>query len=155
MNIVLNKYATALLQFVLVLVLAVQASMSEGISTVEAWQLGAVAIANVGTYFVPLLSSGWIGAGKTGVAILGAIVAAIIPLVNNAWTAETITIVILAGLNALAAQAGVGIRVDSSKAQLAAPEVADVVPVTVDVDAVKAAVPDATVVHAVDAKLGQ
>lgn len=141
MNIVLNKYATAILQFVLVLVVALQAALSGGLDLVEVWQLAALTVANIGTYFVPLLKSGWIGLGKTAVAVLGAAVTAIIPLVYGVWTAETFIIVVLAALNALASEAGVAIRLDSVREQLAAPETSNVVPVAVDQPAVTAVEP--------------
>lgn len=140
MNLALNKYATAILQFVLILVASVQAALTDGVSTVEVWQLAAIGVANVGTYFVPLLKTNWVGLGKTGVAVAGAIIAAIIPIALDAWTTESFLLVVLAGLNALAAQAGVGIRVDSTAAQIADPTVANVVPETVDAAATEVVV---------------
>lgn len=131
-----NKYTAAMLQFILVLVTALQASLSGGLDTVEIWQLVALAVASVGTFFLPLVAGPWAGALKTGVAVLGAIVAAIIPLVNGVWSSEASIIVVLAALNALAAQIGVSVRLDEVKAQLAAPEVSNVIPLTVDPKAV-------------------
>lgn len=135
MNLALNKYATAILQFVLILVASVQAALTDGVSTVEVWQLAAIGVANVGTYFVPLLKTNWVGLGKTGVAVAGAIIAAIIPIALDAWTTESFLLVVLAGLNALAAQAGVGIRVDSASAAVASPDVPNIVVAAVDNDA--------------------
>lgn len=117
-----NKYTAALLQFVLILVTAFQAAISNGLTTTEAWQLVALGIAAVGTYFLPLVTGPWAGALKVGIAVLGAVVAAIIPLVLGQWTAETFIIVMLAGLNALAAQIGVSARMDSVTAMLVDPD---------------------------------
>lgn len=127
-----NKYTAALLQFVLVLVTSAQASLSGGLDTIEIWQLVALAVASVGTFFLPLVSGPWAGALKTGVAIAGAVVAAIIPLVNGVWNAESGIIVLLAALNALASQIGVSVRLDDVRAQLASPQINNVIPFSVD-----------------------
>lgn len=132
-----NKYTTALLQFVLVLITAVQAALTGGLDTVEMWQLVALGVAAVGTYFLPLVQGPWAGALKVGVAVVGAAIAAVIPLVNGVWTGETFIIVLLAALNALAAQIGVSVRIDDVKAQLANPAVSDAVVYAADRPAAK------------------
>jgi hypothetical protein len=146
---VVNKYAVGLLQVAIILVTSLGAALSDNdLTAVEAFQVGALVIGAVVSVFVPLLQGPWAAGLKVGGAALGAVLAAIVPIVdtNNGgpgWTASAIMIVVLAGLNALATQLGVDVRIDSVKAQLAAPEVSDRVPVAVDKPAV-----DVVVAHA-------
>ena len=139
---VMNKYAVGLLQVAIILVTSLGAALSDNdLTPVEAFQVGALVIGAVVSVFVPLLQGAWAAGLKVGGAALGAVLAAIVPIIDTAnggpgWTASAIMIVVLAGLNALATQLGVDVRIDSVKAQLAAPEVSDRVPVAVDKPAV-------------------
>ena len=113
MNLVTQKYAAALLPFAVVILTAFQASADDGIDRVEALQLAAIVAANIVVFLVPLLPNGWHGAFKVGAAVIGALVTAWIPIVNNAWDGGTITVLVLAALNALAVQLGVSIRLSA------------------------------------------
>ncbi len=118
---VLNKYLAGLLTVLVVLATAFQAALIDGFTPTEAWQLVGLFVGVFVTVFVPLLKTGWAGALKVGGAVLGAIIAAIVPFVTGAWDMSAVTVVILAGLNALATQLGVNVRVDSARAIVADP----------------------------------
>lgn len=117
----LNKYTVAILQLVILMIAALQAALAEGLSVIEVWQLVGLFIANVGVYIVKVLPSGWAAALKVGVAVAGAIVTAVIPLVNGYWNAEAFIIVLLAAVSAFAAQFGVDVRVDTQKDAIVSP----------------------------------
>ena len=113
---ILNKYAVALLQVLLLFVAALQAALTDGLITpTEYWQLAGLFVGAVVTYYVRILDSGWAGALKVAGAVLGALIAAVIPFLTTGWTPESVAIVALAVINALATQFGVDMRVDSSK----------------------------------------
>lgn len=143
---ILSKYAVALIQTVTVVITALVAALGDDVLTnVEIWQIVVIAIGAVGTMFVPLLEKGWAGTAKFVLAVLGAIAAAVIPIIDTAnggpgWSGTAILIVALAGLNAALTALGVSVRLDAVKEALAAPEVSDKVPVAVDPQAVKAVV---------------
>jgi hypothetical protein len=119
---IINRYLSAILSTVIVLLTSFVAIPS------YSWTLGnpqvaafvALAASTVVSYFVPIVSGAWPGVLKTGVGILAAIFAAVWPLLAGGqidWL-----IVVLAGLNALAQEVGVNVRVDdpaltSSKAE--------------------------------------
>jgi hypothetical protein len=105
----LHTYATAILSIALVVVQAFVVTTDFTATTII--QLAIVAVAAVGTYLVPVVNGRWAGAWKTGVAVVGAILSACVPLVTHAdYTPQTIALVVLAGVQALATEAGVGIR---------------------------------------------
>ncbi len=141
-----SQFLTALLTLGLIVVAALQSALVGGIDTVEALQLVALLAGGVVTYFAPLLKSGWAAGFKVVGAVLGAILIAVIGVVEaNAtggplWTAETVTLVFFAALNALAAQFGVDKRVADTKAALADPAVPNAVVTAQDPGAVQAAV---------------
>jgi len=108
---VLNKYAAALLNIALVIF--------GGLAVIEVWNIDAVAqfVALAGgsivVYYAPLLDAKWAGALKTGAAVVIAIVAALVPLVNGGdYSGQSIALVVVAGLNALATEVGVKLRKD-------------------------------------------
>lgn len=112
MNTTTQKYATALLSLAVVLVTAVVAMPDYTlVSILQFVVLGAGAVV---TYVVPLLEGGWRGGLKTGIAVLAAVITAAIPLIGGVWNVQTIAVVVLAAVNALATQLGVNIRVDST-----------------------------------------
>lgn len=119
----LNKYAVAALQLAILMIAALQAALAEGLSIIEVWQLVALFVTNLGVYLVPLLTGVWAAGLKVAVAVVGAAVTAIIPLVNGYWNAEAFIIVLLAAASAFAAQFGVALRLTSVASVLAAPEV--------------------------------
>ena len=110
----MSKFLVAFIQLAVLVIAALQAAMEDGLTAVEAWQIGAVLAGAVVTYFVPLLQGGWAAALKVAGAVIGAVIAAIIPLVAGEWTMSAILIVVLAGLNALATQIGVDVRVQAA-----------------------------------------
>lgn len=140
---VLNKYLVALLQVLLLFVAALQAALTDGQFTLtEAFQLAGLFVGAVVTYYMKVLSTGWAARLKVGGAVLGAVIAAVIPFLTGGWTAESIAIVALAGINALATQFGVDMRVDSTAEVLADPGQSNAAILQVDPAAV--AIVDAT-----------
>lgn len=107
----LHKYAAGVLAITLVVVQALVTTTDLSPTTII--QLAIVFVAAVGTYFIPLLSGPWAGAGKTGVIVVGAILSALVPLITgHSYTPQTIGLVILAGVQALVTQLGVDVRKD-------------------------------------------
>ncbi|AVR56903.1 membrane protein [Microbacterium phage Triscuit] len=130
---VLNKYLVALLQVLLLFVAALQAALTDGQFTLtEGWQLAGLFVGAVVTYYMKVLDAGWAAALKVGGAVLGAFIAAVIPFLTGGWTPESIAIVALAVINALATQFGVDMRVDSGKEVLADPTQSDAKVAAVD-----------------------
>lgn len=115
---VLNKYMVGLLQVLIISVTALQAAIADGLTLTEVWQLAGLVIGAIVSVFVPLSKGAWAGVLKVGGAVLGALIAAIVPFVTDGWTASAAVIVVLAGLNALATQLGVNMRVDGVRAAL-------------------------------------
>lgn len=111
---ILSKFLVAFIQLTVLVTASLQAAVEDGLTAVEAWQIVAVLVGAIVTYFVPLLEGGWAAALKVAGAVLGAVIAAIIPLVAGEWTMSAILIVVLAGLNALATQIGVDVRVQAA-----------------------------------------
>lgn len=108
----LRKYAAALLPAIIILLGALQTALADNIiDQVEAGQLLALVAGVVATYLVPLVDGRWAGALKTGMAILAAIATLLIALiVDFSW--QALIIVALAGLQVLATEIGVHVRVE-------------------------------------------
>lgn len=108
----LRKYAAAILPALIILLGALQTALADNvIDQVEAGQLIALVAGVVTTYFVPLSSGRWAGALKTGAAVLAAIATLIVPLiVGFSW--QSLIVVALAVLQALATEIGVHVRTD-------------------------------------------
>lgn len=140
---ILSKYAVAAIQTVTLIVTALVAALGDDILTaVESWQIVVIGIGAIASIWVPLTEKVWAGALKFGAAVLGAAASAVIPIIDTAnggpgWSGTAILIVVLAGLNAALTALGVQARLDSTKAQLAAADISDRVPVAVDGKAVK------------------
>lgn len=135
----LNKYAVGLLQVAIIAVTALQAAVALGWSLTAAFQLAGLIIGAIVSVFVPLLEGRWAAGLKVGGAVLGALIAAIIPFVTDGWSPGAIVIVVLAGLNALATQLGVDIRIDSAVQALGDPSVPNASVEAVDPAAVRIA----------------
>ena len=105
-----QRYATALLSLAVVLTTAFIALPDFGLISV--FQFLVLALGAVITYAVPVLPAGWRGAFKTGAAVAAAVLTAVIPLVSETWNAQTIAVVVLVGVNALANHLGDKIRLD-------------------------------------------
>lgn len=105
----LATYAAAILSIGLVVIQAFVA-VTEFTPTAII-QLAIVAVGAIGTYLAPVVDGRWAGALKVGVAVVAAILSACVPLVTgDVYTPQTIALVVLAGMQALAAEVGVGIR---------------------------------------------
>jgi len=134
----MNKYVVALVQVLTIIVTALVAAQSDAeVTTVELWQIGALFVGGVVTYFVPLLQNGWAATLKFVATLAAAAITAIIPIVDTAnggpgWSFSAILIVILAVLNAALTAWGVEVRLDAVKAELVAPDVSNKVPEAVD-----------------------
>lgn len=130
-----SKYLTPVLTIAILALGFFQASISDGIFTdLEKWQLASLLVGAIVTYIAPLTTGKWPAIFKVGGAVIGAVLAAIITAVTegSVFDANLLTIVVLAGLNALAAQTGTDQRVDAAKEALAAPNVSNAVPEAVD-----------------------
>lgn len=124
-----KKYLTATLTLAILVGAAFQAALVGGITVVEALQVAALLVGGVVTYYSPLVAGKWPGVLKVAGAVIGAVLVAIISVFDSAangtpiWNTETVTLIVLAALNALAAQFGVDQRIDATKEAVAAPEV--------------------------------
>jgi len=137
-----SKYLTPLLTIAILALGFFQASISYAVFTdLEKWQLASLLVGAIVTYIAPLTSGKWPAIFKVGGAVVGAVLAAIITGVTegSVFDANLLTIIVLAGLNALAAQTGTDSRVDAAKEALAAPNVPNSVPEVVDPAATEAA----------------
>lgn len=139
---VVNKYLVGFIQLALIALTALQTAVAAGWNATAAWQFAGLVVGAVVTVFVPLLKGGWAGGLKVGGAVLGALIAALVPFVTAGWTPNAVIIVVLAAVNALATQLGVYVRVDSAKEALASAAVPDRVPLSVDPDAARLALPE-------------
>ncbi len=133
-----SKFRAGLLSFVLVLAASAQATFAgDGWTAVTGWQFVGVALAAAATYIFPLTQGPWPAALKTLGAVAGAVVAAIPPVIDTAnggagWNGETIMLVALAGLNALASEWGVSQRLAATKAAVVSEEIPDAEIVALD-----------------------
>lgn len=124
-----SKYIVALVQVVTIVVTSLIAANADNtVSLVEVLQIAAIVVGAIITYWAKLLTNGWAAGLKFAGAVLGAAIAAAIPIVDVAnggpgWTASAALIVLLAALNAALTAWGVDLRLDEVKAQLADPTV--------------------------------
>jgi hypothetical protein len=109
------KYAAALLPAIFTLLGVLQVVLAdEKFDDTEKGQFLFVVAGVIATYFVPLLSGKWAGALKTGAAILAAVATLLVPLFSGDWNTNTLIVIGLAALNALATEIGVDIRKDAA-----------------------------------------
>ena len=137
-----NRVLTPILTVVLLSVGFFQVSISDcEFTTLEKWQLAALFVGAVVTYIGKILPGPWPGLLKVAGAVIGAALAAIITWVisGTAFDTNMFTIIILAALNAFAAQIGVDARVTDAKVALADPIVTHEEAVAADKTAVAAA----------------
>jgi hypothetical protein len=110
---ILKRYGAGLLAILITLVTAFVAIPASIYSPEVILGLAIVGLQAVATFGLPLVDGPWRGALKTGVSVILAILAAVIPLVSTGELNPTqIGVVVLAGLNVLASELGVAIRVD-------------------------------------------
>lgn len=106
-----QQYATALLTFVVTVVTALSAAAIGPWTATVIVGVIVVILQSVVSTFVPLVKGPWNAALKVGIPVILAVLYALVPLLTGtAWTFGNTLILILAGVNALAAQLGVAIR---------------------------------------------
>ena len=116
MNTVFQKYAAALLPFVVLIVGASQTIINHPLDWVANLTFGLLVLGAIATYIVKLIpDAAWQGRTKTGIAILTTIIAAVLPFIvpGGFSPSASIPILIIAVLNALATELGVQIRIDA------------------------------------------
>lgn len=121
-----NRILTPILTVVILSVGFFQTSISDGdFTTLEKWQFAALFVGAMVTYIAKILPGSWPGILKVAGAVIGAALAAIITAVMTGSVFDTnlFTIVVLAALNAFAAQIGVDARVNEAKTLFADPKV--------------------------------
>lgn len=130
----MQKYFTPVLQFLILVGGALQAAVVDDVFTpTEAWQLLALTVGAVATFFAPLVSGPWPSVLKTGSAVVAGVVAALIPVLEGSgWSTSAIIVIALAALNALASEVGTFARIDAAAAIIANPNVDNRVALEVD-----------------------
>ena len=122
MNTVFQKYAAALLPFLVLVVGASQTVLQDPLNWVSNVTFLILVFGAIVTYVVKLVPDvAWQGRVKTGVAIVTTILVAVLPfLIPSGFDpSATIPVLIIAILNALATELGVQIRVDDTARHLA------------------------------------
>lgn len=119
MNTTVQKYAPALLSFVVLVVGGLQAAVAAGpLTWVVLVQLAILTATTASTYLAPLAGERWRGAIKTGLEILGVVLVLVLPYVAlGRITPAEVLLVIVAIIKAAAAQLGVIIRTDDTAAR--------------------------------------
>jgi hypothetical protein len=113
MSTIFQKYAVAIFSFVTLVLGAVQAEVSMGVTPTATWQVISLGIGGIITFFVPLVEGKWAGILKTGFSILGAVGALAVPyFLDGDITASGILLVVIGAINVIATQLGVVIRKD-------------------------------------------
>lgn len=106
-----QQWATALLTFVVTVVTALAAAALGPFTATVVVGLVVVILQSVVATFVPLVKGAWAGLLKVGIPVVLAVLYALVPLLTGTpWTFGNTLILILAGVNALAAQLGIAIR---------------------------------------------
>ena len=137
----LNKYLAALLTLAITVLTAAVAIPEEAWhDAATIWQFAGLVVSTIVTIFLPLSRGSWAAALKVIGSLVAAAVANVIAFLTSGgdWGFTQWLLIGLAILNALAAEIGVNVRLDSAKQALAAPEVSNVVPEVVDIAAVRA-----------------
>ncbi|WP_065962816.1 hypothetical protein [Curtobacterium sp. UCD-KPL2560] len=114
-----QRYTTALLPLG-VLVVGVLLVASQAGTSLLGWQTITqllILLATIGSdFWLKLVPGRWAGAAKTGAAIVGAIVSALVAYVPDGhFTQTTFLLFLTAALKAVATEVGVQIRVDAAK----------------------------------------
>lgn len=142
MNLAINQWLVGLLTLAITLLTAINAMPA------AAWedpasvlQFAALALSSALAIALKLGKGRWPGVFKTGVAILLAVIGAAIPLLTQGWylTPAQIIVLVVAGLNALAIELGVQVRVASGKQATVDPALPNAVIREVDPEAAKVA----------------
>lgn len=114
MNTTLNRYAPALLSFLVLVFGGLQAAVASGpLTWVVLAQLAVLTLTTATTYLVPLVGETWRGKVKTGVELVGVVLVLLLPYIAvGRITAAEVLLVAVAVIKAGAAQLGVIIRTD-------------------------------------------
>lgn len=114
MNTTAQKYAPALLSFVVLVVGGLQAAVAAGpLTWVVLVQLAILTVTTGSTYLAPLVGEKWRGAFKTGLELVGVVLVLALPYVAlGRITPAEVLLVVVAVIKAGAAQLGVVIRTD-------------------------------------------
>lgn len=112
MNTVFKHYAAALLPFFILVIGASQTVLHAGFNLQVDIPFAVLVLGAIITFIVQLLPSGWQGALKTGVAIVTTILSALLPFVlpGTVHLSQSVPVVAIAILNAIATEFGVQIR---------------------------------------------
>lgn len=113
MNSVIKKYGAGIFGFLIIILTAVSAVKEFDLPTIlQLVALAASTIVSVG--LVSLLKGKWPGAVKTGVDLLGALIALVLPFAIVGFiTWDQVILVIIGFIKAAATEFGVQIRTDS------------------------------------------
>lgn len=113
MNSVIKKYGAGIFGFLIIILTAVSAVKEFDLPTIlQLIALAASTIVSVG--LVSLLKGKWPGAVKTGVDLLGALIALVLPFAISGFiTWDQVILVIIGFIKAAATEFGVQIRTDS------------------------------------------
>jgi hypothetical protein len=119
MNTTITRYAPALLPLAVLVLGVFDAAQKTGTSLLG-WQTITQLILLLATtgvaFWLKLVPGKWAGALKTGAAIIGAIVSALVAVVPDGhFTQATWILFLTAAVKAIAVQVGVSIRVDAAK----------------------------------------
>ena len=114
-----QKYAAALLSLAVVLITALAAAAAGPWTASVILGIVVVTLQGFTTHLLPLIDGPWRAVLKVGIALILAGISALLPLLTGLpWTFANTLIVILAIVNAAAAQLGVAIRVTPADALL-------------------------------------
>ncbi len=113
-NTIFGKYAAALLPFFVLVVGASQTVLHAGFNLQVDIPFALIVLGAIVSFIVKLLPRGWQGGLKTGIALTTTVLSAVLPFVlpGTFRLSESLPVVIVAILNALATELGVYIRVN-------------------------------------------
>jgi hypothetical protein len=115
----LTRYASSLLPLAVAVLGVLDAAQRSG-TALLGWQtltqLALLILTTGAAYWLPLVPGRWAGVLKTGAAVLGAILSALIAVVPDGhFTQATLILFLTAAFKAVAVQLGVSIRTDAAK----------------------------------------
>lgn len=132
-NTLIQKYAPTLFSAAVTVFGGLQVLVSSGHGLVEILQFLTLLVTTVTTYLVPLVDARWRGAWKTGLELVGVVVAAVLPFaIAHTLTWANALLIAVALVKALATHFGVTLRtdtaIDAGTANAAAPAIITTLP---------------------------
>lgn len=119
-NTLVQKYAPTLLSAALTVFGGLQVLISSGHGLVPILQFLTLLATTVTTYAVPLVDKRWQGAWKTGLEIVGVLIAAVLPFaIEHTLTWTNALMIVVAAVKALATHFGIALRTDTSTSNAA------------------------------------